>query len=434
LAQVGRTGPHTRAASRVRAATDLLEGAGGTRFLAAPMGDIEVEAAIIEHGIDERAQELLRGLSQDHQHVVIEKLAAGVAAGKVRNASAYVVGVCRGPDLLEIDENAVKALNDLPAEARQAIVEKLRRTEDVRNPSAWVIKAVMTAKEAGRNQIIAAAHGLPSPGVAPMGGFAGGPPRMTAYAGVVGLDDGAKALLQTLPGDKQAEIMSRLQQQAGVKNPSGWVVKAAIEAGATPLQGGPGGGRGMGAAMAQQPMGMQMHMGGAQYGSMPSAHGRSSVLGSLDAAAQGLLASLPAQVQQDLIGKLETDPTIRNPSAWVAKAAMQAGAAPNRSSGAPRQTFTGQGPPPPAPPGMQLQLDARAQELLATITPEAQQEIMAKLQNTPEVRNPSAWVAKAALKAGATTSPSLNQVQQPSGFGPIGTRQAGDARASPYTF
>merc|ERR1719433_1507193 len=104
------------------------------------------------------------------------------------------------------------------------------------------------------------------------------------------------------------------------------------------------------------------------------------------------------------MSKLMTTPGVKNPSAWVAKAAMAAGAT---ASGAALQQQQQQSTLADNTSG-QCEVDENASALLQTLSEDAQQEILTKLQNSwmeGKVQNPSAWVAKAALKAGATAIP-----------------------------
>eukprot|EP00927_Polykrikos_kofoidii_P045895 TRINITY_DN4003_c0_g1_i1.p1 TRINITY_DN4003_c0_g1~~TRINITY_DN4003_c0_g1_i1.p1 ORF type:complete len:256 (+),score=62.39 TRINITY_DN4003_c0_g1_i1:53-820(+) len=242
-----------------------------------------------DYGVDEKAQEMLSKLPEVTQQVVMQKLQEGLAAGKVKNASAYVVGICNGPDVLGVDEKAAKLLDELPKHMRVQVLDKLRRATDVRNPSAWVAKAVLQAKQSG---------GIPLGGGAPAH-FQGD----AAYGMHFGIDHPARQLLMSLPPATQQEIIAKLMQQANVRNPSAWIAKAAMQAGATSnLQGGQVGNQGPG----------------------------------LDPQATALLASLPEaaqhEIQMRLMNSLKTG-TVINPSAWVAKACLKSGAASTPGAG-----------------------------------------------------------------------------------------------------
>eukprot|EP00927_Polykrikos_kofoidii_P045896 TRINITY_DN4003_c0_g2_i1.p1 TRINITY_DN4003_c0_g2~~TRINITY_DN4003_c0_g2_i1.p1 ORF type:complete len:262 (+),score=65.99 TRINITY_DN4003_c0_g2_i1:90-875(+) len=240
------------------------------------------------YGVDEKAQEMLSKLPEVTQQVVMQKLQEGLAAGKVKNASAYVVGICNGPDVLGVDEKAAKLLDELPKHMRVQVLDKLRRATDVRNPSAWVAKAVLQAKQNGA---------IPFGGGAPahfQGGY--GLRGDVAYGMQFGIDPPARQLLMSLPPPTQQEIIAKLMQQANVRNPSAWIAKAAMQAGAT------------------------SNLQGAQVGNQVTG---------LDPQAMALLASLPEaaqhEIQTKLMNSLKTG-NVMNPSAWVAKACLKSGA------------------------------------------------------------------------------------------------------------
>merc|ERR1740121_3206437 len=159
----------------------------------------------------------------------------------------------------------------------------------------------MTAKSDARQQM---AMGQQMYMAAPMMGGGKGMGANFAYGMVNSLDPGAHALLESLPRPVQNEILGRLQQQSGVKNPSAWVVKACMEAGATPQQ---ANSRPQPAMGGRGPMAAGAVIGGgwAQPGmrrppAPPAPMGRNRLVSSLDGGAQELLHSLPAHTQQEL--------------------------------------------------------------------------------------------------------------------------------------
>jgi hypothetical protein len=232
----------------------------------------------------------------------------------------------------------------------------------------------------------------------------------------------------------------------GVKNPSGWVVKACLAAGATPiaptnsgaLAGTPGGlSAGLSASM---PFGgIQQMMGG---GMQPSAGfagggGAASTSTGLDSGAMDMLRKLNASQQQVILSQLATS-NAQNPSAWVVKAcqglvastggggvvgggASSAGGMNTDALVADaiyaairgKQSHTVQSSVPgvvQVPAG--IQIDLQAQQLLSSVSLQEQQDILQKLTNSVNqgaVSNPSAWVAKAALKAGARSTPGMGR-------------------------
>jgi len=272
---------------------------------------------------------------------------------------------------------------------RKQVVEKLKKANDVRNPSAWIARAVISAK-------------TEQPSMRFGGGVAGG---------VAGLDEGATRLLQSLPGHVQQEILGRLMMQEGVKNPSGWVVKACLAAGASPNAPGAGGGvAGFGIA--------GISLGGAvnletlysdfdpQVASLLHSGPQGSIV--LDSGAQNLLKTLPVETQIELSTQLITNAEIKNPSGWLVKNCIAAGARgngppPGGMTGAsqvsrPIRSTSGSG----WGAGGSPTLDQGAMDMLRSLPPATQQEILGKLA-TSNVNNPSAWVVKSCLAAGATT-------------------------------
>jgi len=237
-----------------------------------------------EFGVDEKATELLHTLPVDQQQVALSKLQAGIASGRVRNCSSFLVGVCNGPDVLGVDDEAAKMLAELPKDLQKDVLEKLRKYwKDVRNPSAWVIRAVLEKKSqigsiggGGGGFGGCGGSGLGGGGGGSFGGGGGGtgskgagpqndqqmmtliralpkparqqvlmminnmqalnkPSAAASPSSSQQLDDEANALLRSLPMEKQHEIRTKLKNslaQGQVQNASAWVAKACLRAGA----------------------------------------------------------------------------------------------------------------------------------------------------------------------------------------------------------
>merc|ERR1719401_1669678 len=96
-------------------------------------------------GVDDRAIELLSTLPDDKQQVILQALAEGLEQGKIRNASAFVAARARGPEALGIDERACELLRQLPKATQSEVLTKLRQTEGVKNPSAWIVNHIHKA-------------------------------------------------------------------------------------------------------------------------------------------------------------------------------------------------------------------------------------------------------------------------------------------------
>jgi len=351
-----------------------------------------------ELGIDERAAEMLRSLPVDKQNIAMAKLAQGLSAGKVKNASAYIVGVVNGPDLLDIDDRALEMMKELPPNLRKQVVEKLKKANDVRNPSAWIARAVISAKKE-------------QPSMRFGGGGGGG--------GLAGLDEGATRLLRSLPTQTQQDVLGRLMMQEGVKNPSGWVVKACLAAGASPNTPAAGGG-GRGGGVILETLYSDFDP---QVSSLLHSGPQGSIV--LDSGAQNLLKSLPVETQIELSSQLISQAEIKNPSGWVVKNCIAAGA---RGNGPPSGGMMGASqvsrPIRSTPGGFwgaggSPTLDQGATDMLRSLPPATQQNILSKLA-TANVSNPSAWVVKSCLAAGAATGGS-GAAAGASSFGRMGT-------------
>merc|ERR1719277_1507996 len=133
------------------------------------------------------------------------------------------------------------------------------------------------------------------------------------------IDEKARALLQQLPQEKQVDLASCLQakiQSGTCMNPSGWMVKSCIGAKTE------GGGGGMGGMASPRSA-----TASPTVAQMPQAV--PGVMMILDDKAKSLLQQLPYEKQVDLCSylhqKIQTG-GINNPSAWMAKSCLQAGA------------------------------------------------------------------------------------------------------------
>mmetsp|Transcript_40245 Transcript_40245/g.110688 ORF Transcript_40245/g.110688 Transcript_40245/m.110688 type:complete len:703 (-) Transcript_40245:102-2210(-) len=368
-------------------------------------------------GVDAKASEMLAELPDEHQQRILANLIAALDAGKVNNVSAYVVAAVRAPDSLGLDENAQKLLRQLTSTQQKDLLSKLRRADDVANKSAWVVAAI---RELGvttpRNQ-----------------------------CGLKELDGSAKALLQSLPADHQTEIIERLKPLNGIRNPSAWVSKAAVAAGATPL---PSAAPALGlderaaALVAQLPpeqqdditaklleltssgqvrnpsgwatraalnAGAQIEGAGPQQNPMATAH--------LDENAAALLAQLPKHVRDDISNRVQemmASGQLKNASAWVERAAVNAGA--KKTGGVTRQANDHAYDYVDDHAEYSMEVDEKAAALLAQLPKKARVDIANKVKELTamgQVRNPSAWVEKSALNAGARKPISVVQPAPP---------------------
>lgn len=330
-----------------------------------------------ELGVDDRAAELLTELAEDKQQAILEKCKKGLDEGKIRNASAYVASACKKPDALGIDERASELLNRLPKTRREDVLQKLKNSEGITNPSAWVAKACLKEKQHERNKAYkeqydnmsqydkVASFLEPYFGKGFFDGKGGSrdEKRSVWKDNTKNLDASATKLLESVDPEVKQDILKKLRNEPQVRNPSAWVAKAAMKAGAV-----------------------------ANHSQRPGDD--EEIYVDLDTEAMELLDQLDEDVKANILDKLRNDAAaglVRNPSAWVVKAALKAGASPAQSTQPVSNRKYGA-------------LDAKATSLLHQLDDEEQEKIMTQLEEMKErgqVRNPSGWVVRAALNAGA---------------------------------
>lgn len=298
---------------------------------------------------------------------------------------------------------------------------------DVRNPSAWIISAVVKAKSQMGPMVMMNPMGGPMM----MGGHMGG--QMGRHMSMGGQMMGGPMMghmgnMQMGYGMKGGNMMSRASpygNQMGMGNR---------------MNGGGYSGQNFGPAKSA-----------VSYQFNPDA--LTQVYSMIDDKAQLLLQQLLEDRQLDIANKLLSQMQstgVNNPSAWMAKACIAAGASPTVHANQDRsQMMMGQ-----MPGGMQgqcggmgmqqqnpmqmqmrmgmqqqqpatvMEIDERASALLHSLPHETQMEITKRLEESiaaQKVMNPSAWVAKACMKA--------QQQQQQSSQQPLGQGFAGQGVA-----
>lgn len=355
-------------------------------------------------GVDDRACSLLETIPLERQTHIVAKLQEGVNSGTVRNPSAFVVGAVNGMDGLDLDDGASEMLKALPKFQRKEVIDKLKKATDVRNPSAWVVKSVQQSKGKGCGKVFGGGAILVSNAGFSNAAFSnaallGSWDPTPAYGSMMHLDDAAKTLLKSLPPAAQAEILQKLKNggtSGEIRNPSAWVAKAALKHRNNPPQ----------AIQAPQPSDYGWATKHATLGTLSDPAALGAALG-LDDNALELLQTLPSETQEDIMQTLQHHQSkgiIRNPSAWVAKAALGAGAEP-QASGLSHISSLGSQVVAVSRPGS-LGLDASASALLSSLPATQQETIISKLQELQAkggISNPSGWVVKACLNAGAKT-------------------------------
>jgi len=278
----------------------------------------------------------LTSLPQSLQKQILDKLQP---LDGIRNPSAWVAkaALAAGAEpqngaepRLGLDANATALLAKLSQDQQVDITTKLQELQasgQVKNPSGWVVKSALNAGAKADPSVVGARSGArvgatvqPTPVVA----------NTLVLTPSLGLDRNAAMLLAQLPLENQADITAKLQElrmQGQVKNPSGWVVKAALNAGAK-ANGTPSPQQGFVTPLnlIQVPPLRQVQA----TVSIPFVAQRGTALSlGLDQSAAALLAQLPLERQADISAKLQelrASGQVKNPSGWVVKAALNAGA------------------------------------------------------------------------------------------------------------
>jgi len=355
------------------------------------MDDAQIMAT---YGIDEKALAALQKIAPEMQSQCLEKLQEGRLSGKVRNASAFLIGIVTGPDALGIDERARQFLNELPKPLQVELMNKLRSATGVQNPSAWIISAAISMKKTmgnggmmgmmtgdqmmglGGNGMMGGQMMFGKMGGSKMGGmmtraspYGQSSPQATASVSsspevqevMAVIDEKARTLLQQLPEEKQVDLATFLHariQSGTVMNPSAWMVKSCIAAGSR-TESIPGG----------NPTAMGMgSMGGMGMGSMGSMGGMGMGGGNLMG-----MGSMGGGFPAQSVRSATATPTVPQMAQAV--------------------------------PLVMMVLDDKAKTLFQQLPYEKQVDLASFLQQKMAVggiQNPSAWMAKSCIAAGAS--------------------------------
>jgi len=374
-----------------------------------------------EYGIDEDACNALQKLDPEMKSVCLQKLHQGMNSGKVRNPSGYIRGIVNGPDALGIDDKARELLESLPKQMQTQLLNTLRTQANApTNPSAWIVSHAINAKKQMRVQM-----GSQMMGGQMLGGMTS---RVSPYGAPspdsLGIDDRARELLEELPQPMQNQLLNELSTQADAPNSSAWIVSRAISAkkqmrsgGVSPMGGQTTGGRMVGGKM----------MGGMMARASPYDHptrnlGPSTVLPPqspdniahvmhlIDEKARILLQQLPYEKQIDLasflVSKVRTN-AVNKPSAWMIKSCIAAGASESdvlMSGGSPTQNSGATAKNPDDIPQIIGMIDERAGMLFQQLPHDQQIDFASFLLSKIRiggVMNPSAWMIKSCIAAGA---------------------------------
>jgi len=308
-----------------------------------------------------------------------------------------------------LDDKARTALLQLDGVNAVSILKKLEsRGEEVRNPSAFVAKAVAkgSSKGAGQDELRCALEQIKKDGLIDEKAVD------MITKGKAGFTDICTAVSVFLS-----------QEESSVHNPSAYITRSItnaakhVQPGAVMMHAGHPGGYG----------GASMHPGGYGYPASRLAHGavqRPSLashpmMHTLDDAARQALEAAGFETASAILAELQSKgPEIRNPSAYVLRSATNArkgigaaagAATAGHSFGPPPYSYAPPAqfrylPPPPLPPRngagqhwpTETLLDERANAVLAELPPHAAAEVWGQFESVKStVRNPSAYISRA---------------------------------------
>jgi len=375
----------------------------------------QVERAILRWKLDEVALKALLEVTPDQALDILNSIDVNV-----RNPSAFVTTAARKratPDgvaavnggenteidraaieeqveetirSLGIDERAAGKLHEVPLEEAMDILQELQRKfETIRNPSAYVFNAASKFQEK-------AAMAPPAPPPVPSMPSHMGFSQMERYCeglmNRIGLDESAKASLQSIPLEHAKRILDQVTNN--VRNPSAFCVTMAQRVLQQMHHGGGGGmpgpmpGRGGGRGAPAPPALSRQQM-------EERAERMAREMG-IDENSLTALQTIPLENAMHLLQRLrESWSSVRNPSAFIT-----AGVKDYRQGGGGERGSPGGGMSSRAQAAKQLDqmiarfgMDKAAMEAMASVGPE---EALALLHSIDaNIRNPSAWVTHA---------------------------------------
>jgi hypothetical protein len=343
--------------------------------------------------LDARAREALSEVGFDEASHILQQLENQV--DKINNPSAYVLravgnakqgkgsggaggpgpvvphqGHMRSVDVLggwryQLDADAVRALDEIGPQAASAVLSELEaKAGSVRNPSAYVVKAVGNAKK-----------GVNQPGTS------GGSPRVGGdwlgrWRGH--LDPKAIQALEEVGPDASASILRELESKSDtIKNFSAYAMRAAGNAKKEAQ------GSGMSTSNGLAPA--------AEIGEDGSVPDWRSML---DEKASACLAELDPEDAERIGEELDSKAQgVRNPSAYIMRAVanakqgkVQPGSSASEAAAGKLQEELDRLPAP---------LDEKASRALEELPKELACKVLAQLNQQTAVNNPSAYVMKA---------------------------------------
>lgn len=286
------------------------------------------------------------------------------------------------PMMRKLDESARQALESAGFEAASAILAELQsKGQEVRNPSAYVLKSAANARK-GIGAAATVGYGyapapfsyLPPATRVPVGRNLAGARNGAA------LDERALAALDELPPDAAVAVWKQYESvQSSVKNPSAYLTRAVENYW-----------KGQGAA-AGEPLATSVS--GVAPSSVNASANRELIapwLGSLDETAVSALEGADTQVVAACLADLEAKiDSVRNPSAYVVRSVTNAKRGRQASDDPSRHALEVE------MSELSLQLDAKATSALEEIGATAALSIVQNLkQSGGSIGNPSAYVMK----------------------------------------
>jgi phage-related protein len=309
------------------------------------------------YDLDESALEALSKLSSDQQDACISKFESVMQSGEIQESPSETLRSICVPITLGIDEKAQTMLEGLPKVVQKELLAHLRQSPGVQNPSAWIIKSVVNAQKDGGRRMHYQSMAVST--------------DLDLSPDELGVDERAQEKLQELPKPVQAALLANLKKKPDVRNPSAWIINAVISA--------------------KQDGIMSYH----NMSARTNADLDPNTLG-VDARAQTMLEQLPKPIQTELLAQLARSPDVQNPSAWIAKSVV---AAKQAANGKKHNPFSGMQRVNLQMNAAELGVDEEAQYKLQEMPEPIRAELLAQLARLPDVQNPSAWIIQAVTKA-----------------------------------
>lgn len=361
--------------------------------------------------LDPEAQEKLQQVGPKTTQQILLEMDAKDVFGQVRNPSGYVSRACdnfhngiapsvapsmqlldSSPDLVSwhgvLDSEAFQALERIGSVKAAPILEKLQALGDqVRNPSAYVIKAIGNLAEGSSHWEGYGGYGSQTAHVATsaFGQRAHSQPRLMILAS---LDESALSALQEVGEEAGGTILLELESKgASIHNPSAYVTRAAQNIrrgeGMAPRRetypGANGSGSNFATSMQRKPAGL---LGGQQTLDLDD-----KALSALEEIGPDAAVTIVQQLEQ--LGD-----KVNNPSAYVLRAVNNAKA--GKGAGGHAMVASAHSANSGMLDAWSQKLDENAMSALSSVMPDAAASVLSELESKwAEIKNPSAYVVRA---------------------------------------